>query len=169
MAEGRSGYTATRADWLNHINSLFPEARLKNTLEVRGADAQPNDLVCAVPALWKGLLYDEEALSRAEGLIGNLDAQRLQAARTDIATHGLRAQLLGRTLQQWAMEVLGIAADGLAQLATANASGKAERVHLERLASIVESGDTPADLLLREVGRPNTEGFAQRVVQAAQI
>ncbi len=56
------GETATLADWINHLSTIFPEVRLKRYLEMRGADAGPWAKLCALPALWVGLLYDTQAL-----------------------------------------------------------------------------------------------------------
>ncbi|HTQ02879.1 MAG TPA: glutamate-cysteine ligase family protein, partial [Polyangiaceae bacterium] len=65
LADGFEGERATLEDWRLHLNTLFPEARLKNTLEVRACDAQSRELTRAVPALFTGILYDERALAEA--------------------------------------------------------------------------------------------------------
>lgn len=163
LEEGASGTTATRADWETHLNSLFPEARLKKTLEVRGVDAQPNDLVCAVPALWKGLLYDPTALSKAESLISPLDAATLNRARADIAKRALRATLLGKPVIRWAEELFDIAHGGLSRLAVLNRNGNDETVHLTRLKELLEHGKTPAELLLEKLKQRSD--FARAVVE----
>ncbi|MGD8860515.1 MAG: glutamate-cysteine ligase family protein [Myxococcales bacterium] len=167
MTEGAGGERATRADWEAHVNSLFPEARLKRTLEVRGADAQPNDLVCAVPALWKGLLYDDQALAAAESLIAPLDAETVQRARPDIVTRGLRARLGDREVQRWAEDVVDIARGGLQRQAVLNARGEDETIHLARLTTLLQAGQTPADVALSRVrGR---DDFARAVVEATRV
>ena len=71
-ASGRTASRATRPnmeDWKTHLNTLFPEVRLKKTIEMRGADVQSTDLACALPALWTGILYDDRALAEAEALV----------------------------------------------------------------------------------------------------
>ena len=65
MADGFEGERATLEDWRLHLNTLFPEVRLKRTIEIRGADGQTTDMACALPALWTGVLYDEQALAEA--------------------------------------------------------------------------------------------------------
>jgi len=147
----RDGYDGTRAvaeDWVTHINSLFPEARLKNTLEVRGADAQPQSGTCAVPALWKGLLYDEHAMRAAESMITPLDARTVQALRPAVAMQGLQADLLGRPLRAWAAQLIDIAASGLARLADLDADGRDETHFLAPLHARVDGGQTAAEALL---------------------
>jgi glutamate--cysteine ligase len=166
MRDGRRGDRPVRGDWTTHLNTLFPEARLKNTLEMRGADAQPGPLLCALPALWKGLLYDETALSRAESLIGSLTPVLLESARPEIARLGLRAQLAARPLQVWASEVLEIAADGLSRLREPNME-ESEAIYLTGIARLIHEGRSPADALVAKV-REGAD-FVAQVVAAARI
>ncbi|MDD9936931.1 MAG: glutamate-cysteine ligase family protein [Myxococcales bacterium] len=167
MRNGAEGERATMDDWETHLNSLFPEARLKKTLEVRGVDAQPNDLVCAVPALWKGLLYDEEALSKAESLIAWLDATTVQAARPAIARDALRAELAGRSLERWAQDLVEIAEGGLERQPMLNRNGDDERVHLVRLRELLDQGKTPAQLVLEAIERG--DDFRRDAVEATRV
>jgi glutamate--cysteine ligase len=167
LREGSAGERATMADWKTHINSLFPEVRLKNTLEMRGADAQPTDLTCALPSLWKGLMYDDRALAQAERLIEPLTPQNLDAARPEIARSALAARLLGRTLQSWASEVLEIARGGLDRQAQKNEQGESESVHLSRLNGLVAEGRSPANVLRSRVHAAS--GFHSGVIEAARI
>jgi glutamate--cysteine ligase len=167
LREGSEGQRATVGDWKTHINTLFPEVRLKNTLEMRGADAQPTDLICALPSLWKGLLYDDRALEQAERLITPLNPSILDAARSEIARDALSARLLGRSLQEWASEVVQIAWDGLDRQARKNDKGETETVHLSRLRSQVAEGKTAATLLRSRVA--GATDFRAAVIEAARI
>lgn len=151
LADGWQGIRATREDWILHLNTLFPEARLKRTIEMRGADSVPTEFLCALPALWKGLLYDEAALHRAEALASRVGFEDAQRARLDIADRALRAKLGGRDLAEWADDLLAIAEDGLARIGHLDAHGRDERIHLARLASLVRSGKSPADALLERI------------------
>jgi glutamate--cysteine ligase len=145
MKDGFSGATATADDWITHVNSMFPEVRLKRTLEMRSADNQPGDLVCALPALWKGLLHDETALAKAESLTSALRFDEADGAREDIAKNGLRAKMGGREMAGWASDVLAIAEGGLERIADRDAAGNDERVHLTALRALVEKAQCPAD------------------------
>jgi glutamate--cysteine ligase len=167
LRDGRRGDRATLGDWRTHINSLFPEARLKNILEMRGADATPGALLFAVPALWKGLLYDDAALSRAESLIAPLSAELMQAARPDIASAGLNARLLDRPVQAWASDVLEIAQGGLQRLAVKNERGETEGIYLNALQRLVHEGLCPAAALL--AGMRDGADFVEQVVAATHI
>jgi glutamate--cysteine ligase len=151
MADGAEGERATRSDWETHINTLFPEARLKNTIEVRGADAQRTDLLCALPALWKGLLYDASALSQLEALISPLSAGLVQKARPEIARSALKATLAGRPVRKWAEDVMNIARASLQRQASLDANGQDESVYLRPLIELLSAGQTPAEALLSAV------------------
>jgi glutamate--cysteine ligase len=151
MKEGFSGTTATQDDWVTHVNSMFPEVRLKRTLEMRSVDNQSTELVCAMPAVWKGLLYDETALGKAEQLASRVTYAGAEAARADVADHALRARLEGREMAEWAGELLAISKDGLGRIGDENAKGEDERVHLARLEKLVSQGKSPADALLEKI------------------
>ncbi|MCA9614591.1 MAG: glutamate--cysteine ligase, partial [Myxococcales bacterium] len=148
LKDGFEGLVATHADWETHVNSLFPEARLKRTLEMRGADGQKVGLLPALPAIWKGLLYDAQTRAKAEGFASRIHYDTLEAARPAIANDGLRAELQGRSLQDWAGELLELAESGLERIGALDAEGRDERVHLAPLRALLERGQTPADELL---------------------
>ena len=76
LKSGYEGHVATMEDWKTHLNTLFPEVRLKKTIEVRGADVQSTDLACALPALWTGIFYDDRALARGRGARRRMDVRR---------------------------------------------------------------------------------------------
>ena len=151
MKDGFEGVTATDEDWVTHINSMFPEVRLKRTLEMRGADAQATDMLCALPALFKGLLYDDKAMAKAEALASKIQLDDAKAARSDIAAKALHAKLGGREVAEWASELVAIAGEGLDHLANLNKSGETERVHLARLEKLIAKGQSPADALLERM------------------
>jgi glutamate--cysteine ligase len=166
LRDGRHGERAMLSDWRTHINTLFPEVRLKNTLEMRGADAQTAH-TCALPALWKGLMYDETALAKAEQLISPLSAAALEPLRLPIAQRGLRVNLLGRPLHEWAVEMLEIAHAGLTRLAVLNRNGESEAVHLLGIERLAQSGDSPANALLAALG--DETDFNDRVIAATLV
>ncbi len=147
MKEGFAGHRATRGDWAMHLQTLFPEMRLKKTLELRCCDSLPQNLACAIPALGVGLLYDEAALSRAEALARTLSLEDVMAARRPLVERGLGASIGARSAQALAEEILDIAEAGLERRARLSPSGKDERIHLRRLKALVEHGRSPADLL----------------------
>jgi len=145
---GFEGHHATLDDWRTHLNTLFPEVRLKKTIEIRGADAQSTDMKCALPALWTGILYDDGALAEAEALTDGWQHDELAELRTRAWREGLRASFRGSPLAKVAERVVAIAEGGLERRARLGESGKDERVHLARLRKLVSKGLTPADVLL---------------------
>jgi glutamate--cysteine ligase len=152
MRDGFQGTTATLNDWVTHLGTLFPEVRLKKTIELRGADSLPSNLVSALPALWKGLLYDDAARQKAEALCAPITFEIAEAVRPAIAREGLKAELLGKPVATWAQEVLAIAQEGLANLHVPDRSGREdERVYLKPLAALIEHGQSPADALLAKL------------------
>lgn len=148
MEHGFQGHRPTLKDWETHLNTLFPEVRLKKTIEVRGADSLPGNLVCALPALWTGILYDPKALAEAEELCASFTAAELEALRPAIAEKALGAAFRGAPLADLAQRVVDIASAGLERRARLDKNGKDERIHLERIAKLVEKGACPADALV---------------------
>jgi glutamate--cysteine ligase len=142
------GERPTSADWLTHLSTLFPEARLKTYLEMRGADGGPWRRLCALPALWVGLLYDTGALDAAWDLVKDWSAEERQALRDTVPRLGLKAPLRDGNVQEIAKQVVAIAREGLARRGNTNSAGEDESVFLEEVESIVWSGRTPAESLL---------------------
>lgn len=167
MRDGFQGAQATVEDWETHLNTLFPEVRLKRTLELRGADSQRRDTVCALPALARGLLYDDDALSVAEALASRLGYDDVSRARPNIARVGMRAELAGRPVAEWADEVLGIAEAGLDRLNVRNELGQTERVHLLALRALVDGGACPADFLRARL--PEDRPSVADVIEASRV
>jgi glutamate--cysteine ligase len=167
MKDGFGGATATLTDWETHLNTVFPESRLKHTLEVRSADSQDQSLVCALPALWKGLLYDDDALSALEKLTAPLTYETVAALRPKVAAEALSAQLLGRDVGAWAQDLLDISEGGLARLSHLNRNGDDERIHLGKLRTLVADGKCPADLLIE--GARGAESFTEAVLTHARV
>jgi len=144
------GERATMSDWSDHLTTLFPEVRLKRFLEMRGADGGPWRRLCALPALWTGLLYDTASLDAAWDLVADWTAEERQALRDAVPRLGLNAPFRDRTVLPIAREVLKIAEAGLRNRGNLNASGEDESGFLESLEEIIASKLTPAEMLLRK-------------------
>ncbi|MEE8395216.1 MAG: glutamate-cysteine ligase family protein, partial [bacterium] len=148
LSDGLDGHRATQADWVLHLSTLFPEARLKNVIELRMVDVGPLPMICSLPALTRGLFYDEGALAEATGLVGALEPNSYPELQRDAARLALAAQAGGKPLREWARELLHIAAAGLGRLNAVDGKGENEVKYLDPLFRIVETGKTNADLLL---------------------
>lgn len=143
------GERPTASDWWDHLSTAFPEVRLKSFLEMRGADGGPWSKICALPALWVGLLYDQGALDAAWDLVKDWSMEEREALRNDAPKLGLDAKVPGgKTMQDLGREVLDIAHGGLAARARLNVSGDNETGYLETLDEIVSTGKVPAQRLL---------------------
>lgn len=137
------------SDWTDHLSTAFPEVRLKSFLEMRGADGGPWNKICALPALWVGLLYDQTALDAAWDLVKGWDMAGREELRNAVPKLGLDAPLPGGgKLGDVAGEVLAIARSGLQARARPNAAGDSEAGFLDPLEEIVRSGKVPAQVLL---------------------
>ena len=139
------GALPTLRDWNDHMTTAFPEVRLKKYLEMRGADGGPWNRLCALPAFWVGLLYDDAALDAAWDLVRDFSREERHALRDGVPKHALALPFRGGSVQDLAREALRISAAGLARRARRNASGKDERDFLSPLMETVEAGQTPAE------------------------
>ena len=148
LADGFEGERATLEDWRVHLNTLFPEVRLKSTLELRACDAQSRELTLAVLALFTGLLYDERALADAEVMARRFELDTLEAARPALVRDGLAARIGAEPAAALAERLVDIALGGLERRALADGEGRDERRYLEPLAELVLHGKCPADALL---------------------
>jgi glutamate--cysteine ligase len=166
MRDGLEGHRATESDWETHLNTLFPEVRLKRTLEVRSADCVPARLGTALPALFTGILYDRAALDAAHKLLVPLGHDAFANARIDIARHALAARLGDRRVGDFARDVLAMAHDGLVRRARRDAEGRDESTHLAELRAIVDGGRSVGQALLDGYdpsSDPTLEQLASRV------
>ena len=144
------GETPTLSDWADHLTTIFPEARIKKFMEMRGADGGPWRRICALPAFWVGLMYDQSSLDAAWDLVKHWDAETREAWRVEASVRGLQAIVGGRRMIDLASEVLDISRKGLI---ARQRSGLGEMVQDERhflhaLEDSIETGMTPADELL---------------------
>jgi glutamate--cysteine ligase len=142
------GERPTAADWNDHLTTAFPEVRLKRYLEMRGADSGPWRRLCALPALWVGLLYDATALDAAYGLVADWTQAERDFLRTEVPKRGLKTPFRGGTLRDVAAAVVELARDGLRRRAKRDGGGQDESHFLETLTEIAASGRTPAEDLL---------------------
>jgi glutamate--cysteine ligase len=144
------GEVPTLSDWADHLTTIFPEARVKKFIEMRGADGGPWRRLCALPAFWVGLMYDQTALDAAWDLVKGWDAETRDALRVAASVEGLQADTHGIKMHELALEVVALSEAGLKTLARAGAGGLVpdETHFLNALKESLDSGKTPADELL---------------------
>ncbi|MEO9780651.1 MAG: glutamate--cysteine ligase [Sedimentitalea sp.] len=138
------------SDWADHLTTLFPEARIKKFIEMRGADGGPWRRLCALPAFWVGLMYDQAALDAAWDIAKDWDSEIRQALRVAASEQGLQARVGDIQMHELAREVVAIANAGLQARARPGAGGMVpdETHFLNALKESLESGQVPADELL---------------------
>jgi len=142
------GQFPTIKDWNDHLTTLFPEVRLKAYLEMRGADGGPWSRICALPALWAGVLYDAPSLAAAWDLVKDWDIADHERLRRDVTRLGLKAEVAGRSVRDIAVDLVNIAKQGLKNRAKFSGGMVDERGYLSELEDIADSGITPAERLL---------------------
>ena len=165
MTEGLDalpGERATDKDWADHLTTLFPEVRLKQYLEMRGADGGPWSRICALPALWAGVLYDAPSLAAAWDLCKDWDINDHERLRRDVTRLGLKAEVAGRSVRDIAVDLVNIAKQGLKNRARFSGGMVDERGYLSELEDIADSGVTPADRLL-ELYHGDWQGDVSRI------
>ena len=138
------------SDWADHLTTIFPEARIKQFIEMRGADGGPWRRLCALPALWVGLIYDQTALDVAWDLAKGWDAETREEWRVEASVRGLQAEVGGVAMRDIAGEVLRIARSGLKARSMPGLGGMVqdERHFLHALEDSVENASVPADELM---------------------
>jgi glutamate--cysteine ligase len=148
LAEGFEGERATLGDFDRHLTTLFPDVRLKRVIEVRGADAVPPGLICALPALWKGVLYDAEACAAAFELAAGWSQEEREAAMEAVARAGLAARIAGRSALDLARRLVEIAGEGLRRIGAAGTLDPDERGFLEPIRAQLALGKSPGEVVL---------------------
>lgn len=136
------------SDWEDHLTTLFPEVRMKRIIEMRGTDSGPWGRLCALPALWTGLLYDSRALDDAWHLVRDWTVEERETLWLEAPRTGLATPFRSGTLQEVAKEAVAIAREGLSRRARRGECGRDEVHFIDELLERAESGRTPADDLL---------------------
>jgi glutamate--cysteine ligase len=156
------GAKPTLRDWADHMTTAFPEVRMKKFLEMRGADGGPWNRLCALPAFWVGLLYDQTALDAAWDLVKDFSRVERRALRDGVPRHALKLPFRGGNVHDLATEAVKIAAHGLKRRARTNPHGADESLFLDALLQIVDANQTPAERKL-ELFHGEWKGNVDRV------
>ena len=144
------GEKPTISDFDDHLSTIFPEVRLKTFLEMRGCDTGPWGELCAMPAFWVGLLYDEAALDAAWDLVKDWTEEERAGLRRDVPKMGLQTPFRGKTLREITIAALAISREGLKTRGNKNAHGESESVFLQELDNFARTGRSNADRLISD-------------------
>ena len=147
LEHGLSGQRATLDDWRLHLTTLFPEVRLKGYIELRSADSQTPDRVLGVPALVKGIFYEQDCLDAVFDLVKRWTFADCVALYGEVTRQSMRARMKGIQVLELARELGSIAEEGLKRQGALDSEGRDERIYLERLREGLRAGKSPANLL----------------------
>ena len=139
------GVRPTLRDFADHLTTAFPEVRLKKYLEMRGADGGPWNRLCALPAFWVGLLYDDAALDAAWDLVKDFSMAERHALRDGVPRRALQLPFRSASVRELALQALKIAQAGLVRRARRNAGGADEAQFIEPLLEFALANQTPAE------------------------
>jgi glutamate--cysteine ligase len=139
------GEKPTIKDWEDHLSTIFPEVRLKQFLEMRGADMGDEKSVVALSAFWTGLLYDSVSLEAAYELIQGWTDEQRENMRRDVPKLGLDTPFDRSNVFDIAAQAVGIAEAGLVRRARLNAAGQDETIHLAPLEETIRLAKSPAE------------------------
>lgn len=144
------GQYPTLDDWALHASTAFPDVRLKQFIEMRGADAGSHGMTTALPAFWKGLLYDEESENSVWAVVKNWQYDDVNSLRESVVTEGLHACVNQQSVQSLCLWLLALAESGLKRDAQYNAKNQDESIYLQPLWAIAKSGETLAEQWLKQ-------------------
>ncbi len=137
------GEKPTLSDWADHMTTVFPEARVKKYIEMRGADCGDEAHINALPAFWLGLMYDQGALDAAWDLVKGFDTETREALRVAASVSALKGEANGVRLEALARAAVDLSRAGL------QARGLGEEIYLAPVEASLASGEVQADRLLR--------------------
>ncbi len=151
MNRGYEGHKATFTDWSYHLSTVFPEVRLLKYIELRGADSQPLDLYLSIPAIWKGILYDEQAIDAAWELVKALEYDERVRWHEDVSREAMQAKVGKFRTKDLARELFDISREGLKRQKQLNEKNQDESIFLEELfEKVIKKGQSPAESLLEK-------------------
>ena len=133
------GEKPTVKDWEDHLSTIFPEVRLKQFLEMRGADMGDEAHVNALPALWVGLLYDTDALEAAWTMVRDWTVEEMEVLRNGVPAQAIHTPFRGGDVAQIARRAVAIAREGLKR------RGLGEEIYLAPLDETLALNKTPAE------------------------
>ncbi len=142
------GERPTLDDWEVHTGTLFPEVRLKQFLEMRGADAGPQAWICSLPALWKGLLYDETALEKAWQMIADWTHAEVTHLRQEVPRTAFSTLFRDTNVHSLCEQMLDIACNGLKKINALNEHGENESIFLNPMIHAITHKKTQAEMWL---------------------
>lgn len=141
MDKGFEGFTANIDDWALHSNLYFPEVRLRNFIEIRNHDCVGKGLQYSIPALYKGIMYNKNALCEAENLLLKYSFNEINELRYNVARYATSSKLRKHSINDICKEILNISYMGLKE------ECENEEMFLEPIMDLIKKNKIPADIL----------------------
>lgn len=154
---GYEGHQATLEDWELHLSLFFPDARLKSYVEIRNHDNQRQELVYSVPAFWKGIIYNDNAIDEAFNIVKNLSYDDLQEIRMSSPKYSLSLDMKGKKLKNYAQDLLTLSYESLKSIATG------EEKYLEQIQSFVNKGVTASSIIKDKWNNEWNQDFSEMI------
>ncbi len=164
LTHGHKDHHATIEDWDLHLTTLFPEVRIKRYMEVRCVDSQPPELMPALPAIIKGILYEPDCLQAAWDLVKDWSWDERMQAYLDSHRQALETRVRRYSLLDIAKELFDIAWEGLKRQRSLNSNGEDETIYLKPLQDLLSQGKCPADFLI-EKWEGELEGDIKKLIE----
>lgn len=142
IKNGYGGFYAETQDWELHLSLYFPDVRLKSYVEIRNHDNQRSPLICAVPAFWKGLIYNKDAMDEVLGLVKDFSYFDFEYLRQKTPVTGTDIKIKHRNLKDIVKEIVDISYQSL------SFANEGEEVFLAPFKELTDKGITPADVLI---------------------
>lgn len=162
LNDGYAGFSPIMADWETHLSLYFTDVRFKNYIEIRNHDNQRSELMCSVPALWKGLIYNNDAMLYLKNVLKRFTYFDISYLRLQTPQHGLNMRIKGYNLSDIAKEIVDVSYNSL------KSYGAGEEILLEPLKSVVNSGLTPADVIIKKWSNEWNQNIS-RLVEYSKI
>ena len=93
IKKGFEGLRPSLTDWELHLSTLFPEVRLKQYIEIRGADSGEPASCLSLAALLKGILYDGASRRAAWELVRHLSFKERERLLEEVCRQGPAARV----------------------------------------------------------------------------
>ena len=134
-----------------HLSTIFTENRLKKYIELRSMDTCGWNCLCAGPAFFIGILY--ENLDEIYDLICKWDKDKIINAYLDAPKKGFNTQLMNKDLFYWASTLLNLSKKGLEKRDVINKTKKNETIFLNHLNKVIDEKLTNAEHMINKFSR----------------
>ncbi len=141
----RMGEYPTMDDWELHSSTAFPDVRLKQFIEMRGAAGGDLAWITSLPALWKGLIYDAETLEKVWAWMEDWTHEEVCALQQQVPKTAFNTPFRDTQVQHLCNTMLDLAEEGLNRLDVRNALDFNESHYLAPLKQTLAQGQTRAE------------------------